>query len=236
VAGWISKLFAWREVIRDLTQDFEIFYVETREKISSRIQGNVEYGVQDIGSDLAYLLPKFNLKNRGYLLMGSSLGATAILDCAATLDPHPLALILVAPNAVFRVPWWGLALIRPFPPRLYLIFKPFIKWYLRTFRLNVKEDYAQYEKYALSLDAADPWKLKKGIFPLAKYSVWEKLNAIHCPVLVVGASKDKLHEPENLRKMVALLPNARYVDLETNQGTHSNQLAAATRNFLQQIH
>ncbi len=235
VAGWISKLFAWREVLRELTRDFEIFYIETREKISSKIRGKVGYGVEEIGHDLVALIPQLGLPEKGYLLMGSSLGATAILDCAAALDPHPLALILVAPNAVFRVPWWGLALIRIFPPRLYLVFKPFIKWYLRSFRLNVRDDYAQYEKYSNSLDAADPWKLKKGIFSLAKYAVWDKLETVHCPVLIVGASKDKLHEPENLKKMVTLLPNARYVDLETNQGTHSTKLAQATRDFLQDL-
>ena len=235
VAGWISQLFAWREVLQELTRDFEVFYVETREKISSRIRGRVGYGVEDIGNDLVALIPKLGVADKNYLLMGSSLGATAILECAAKLTPHPLALVLVAPNAVFRVPWWGLVLIRPFPPRLYLIFKPFIKWYLRNFRLNIKEDYAQYEKYAHSLDAADPWKLKKGIFSLAKYAVWDKLVAIHCPVLIVGASKDKLHEPENLRKMVELLPNARYADLETNRGTHSRQLVQVVRDFLAKI-
>lgn len=106
--------------------------------------------------------------------MGSSLGATAILDAVAALRPQPKALTLVAPDAEFRVPRWGLRLIRPFPPRLCLIFKPFVKWYLRNFRLDVTTDYGQYEKHSNALNAADPWKLKKAVLSLAKYSVWEK--------------------------------------------------------------
>ncbi len=235
VAGWISKMTAWREVLQELTREFEVFYIETREKISSQIRGKVGYGVADIGNDLISLIPQFPIAGGQYVLLGSSLGATAILHSAAQLSPPPFALILVAPNAVFRVPWWGLALIRLFPPRLYLFFRPFIKWYLRNFRLNVQEDYAQYEKYASSLDAADPWKLKKGIFALAKYSVWPRLQTVRCPVLIVGASKDTLHEPENLKKMVGLLSTARYVDLETNRGTHSQKLVEVTRTFLAEL-
>lgn len=235
VAGWVSKPVAWREVLREITRDFRVFYIETREKISSRIQGNVNFGVKDIGQDIARLIPHLGIESSNYLLIGSSLGATAILDCASELQPKPKALILIAPNAEFRIPRWGLWLIRPFPPRLYLIFKPFIKWYLRKFRLDVANDYAQYKKYADALDAADPWKLKKAALALAKYAVWEKLSDITCPVLIAGASKDKLHEPENLKKMASLLQNSEYVDLKTNRGTHSKEMVPVLRKFIHEI-
>ncbi|NOY77196.1 MAG: alpha/beta hydrolase [Calditrichaeota bacterium] len=235
VSGWISKPIAWRDVLREMTRDFRVFYIETREKISSRIRGRVSFSVDRIGEDLVHLVSRLGVKPDRYILMGSSLGATAILDAVIHLHPQPKALALVAPNAEFRVPRWGLWLIRPFPPRLYLIFKPFVKWYLRNFRLDVTTDYAQYEKYSHALDAADPWKLKKAVLALAKYTVWDKLGAVTCPVLIVGASKDKLHEPENLKKMTALLPNAHYVDLETNRGTHSKKAVDALRKFIHGI-
>jgi len=235
ISGWISKPIAWRDVLREMTRDFRVFYLETREKISSRIRGKVGFGVDSIGKDLVHLIPRLGIRPDHYILMGSSLGATAILDAVTTLRPQPKALVLVAPNAEFRIPRWGLWLIRPFPPRLYLIFKPFVKWYLRNFRLDVTTDYAQYEKYSNALDAADPWKLKKAVLALAKYTVWGKLGAVTCPVLIVGASKDKLHEPENLKRMTALLPNAQYIDLETNRGTHSKEVVDALRKFIQEM-
>ena len=235
VAGWVSKPVAWREVLGEITRDFRVFYVETREKISSRIQRNVNFGVEDIGWDIIQLIPRLGIESSHYILIGSSLGATAILDCVSELQPKPEALILIAPNAEFRVPRWGVWLIRLFPPRLYLIFKPFLKWYLRNFRLDVTTDYAQYKKYADALDAADPWKLKKAALALAKYTVWEKLGDIACPVLIVGASKDKLHEPENLKKMTSLLPNAKYIDLKTNRGTHSKEVVGVLRKFISGI-
>lgn len=232
VAGWISLIKGWKFVLKEMTRDFPVFYVETREKISSRVIGKAGYGVEEIGQDILALVSRLNLNNRKYILFGSSLGATAILDCCQSLTSKPLSLILIGPNAAFRVPKLGMAAIRILPPRLYLVFKPFIKWYLKTFRLNVRSDYAQYEKYCNALDAADPWKLKKGALSLSKYQVWELLEEIECPTLIVGASKDALHEPKDLQKMVSKMKNARYLDLETNKETHSEVMVEEMRKFI----
>jgi len=58
LAGCVSKPLAWREMLREITGDFWVFYIETREKISSRIQENVRFGVKDIGRDILRLIPQ----------------------------------------------------------------------------------------------------------------------------------------------------------------------------------
>ena len=232
VAGWTSLIQTWKIVLKEMTKDFQVFYVETREKITSQVSGKVGYSVEDIGNDLVALVEHFNLQNRNYIMFGSSLGSTAILDCCRFLKQHPLCLVLIGPNAVFRVPKFGKVAIRIFPPRLYLILKPFIKWYLKTFRLDIKSDYAQYEKYCNNLDGADPWKLKKGAISLSKYEVWDLLGDIDYPTLIAGASKDTLHDPENLHRMVDMMKNATYIDLETNKKTHSEIMVEQMRKFI----
>ena len=56
VAGWISLIRGWGKVLREMTKDFRVTYVETREKISSRIEGRVQFGVEDIGGDIVSLV------------------------------------------------------------------------------------------------------------------------------------------------------------------------------------
>lgn len=232
VAGWISQISAWYNIIKELSSDFEIYYVESREKISSQVTGKVDFGVEEIGQDIVALVSRLELQEKQYILFGSSLGATAILDCCQWLQKKPLCLVLIGPNAVFRVPPVGLVIIRIFPPRMYMVIKPIVKWYLKTFRLDIHADLAQYRKYCAALDAADPWKLKNGAIHLSKYQVWKLLPTINVPTLIVGASKDVLHEKENLEKMVSLLPNATYVDLETNRKTHEAGMVIEFKKYL----
>ena len=232
VAGWITLISAWKHVLLEMTKDFPVYYIETREKISSRAERKVNYGVEDIGKDIVTLISHFDLKEKQYILFGSSLGASAILNCCRFLDRDPQCLVLIGPNAVFRVPRFGKVIIRFFPPRLFLIIKPIVKWYLKTFRLDIKSDYEQYEKYCTNIDAADPWKLKKAIMKLWNWEGWDLLPEIEYPTLIAGASKDSLHEPENLKKMVSMLKNATYVDLETNKGTHSKEMVEQMRKYI----
>jgi pimeloyl-ACP methyl ester carboxylesterase len=232
VAGWISQIAAWREVLREMTRYFPVYYMETREKISSRTNGIVGYGIQEIGDDITSVLSYLQLEDNDYILFGSSLGATAILDCASHLPSRALCLILVAPNAEFRVPRFGMGIVRLFYPPLYNFIKPYVKWYLKTFRLDIKSDYMQYQKYCNALDAADPWKLKKAILSVSRYKVWNILDKIDAPTLIVGASKDKLHEAENIQQMVSLIKDAAYVDLETNKRNHSALVVEEMRRYV----
>ena len=235
VPGWITLMAAWKDVLREMTKDFTVHYIETREKISSEIKGKVPYTVEALGKDIVFFVSRLGLKNGRYLLFGSSLGATVVLDCIRFLGEKPKCVAVVGPNAEFRVHWWGSVVIGLFYPPFYFLMKPFVKWYLRNFRLNVESDSAQYRKYCNNLDAADPWKLKKAAWEFSSYSVWDLLPAIDLPVLLISASKDKLHEPENLKKMAERLPRCTVYDFETNQGTHSAGMVGAMRRYLDGI-
>ncbi len=235
IPGWISLIDGWGEVLREMTRDFTIYYLETREKTTARVRGKADYSVAVIAGDIHNYIKNQLPSGGAYLLFASSLGATAVLDCAAGLDPEPRCLVLVAPNAVFRVPrFWKMVIMLFYPP-LYSLIKPAVKWYLRTFRMNVEADRAQYDKYCRALDGADAYKLKKAATSLWSYSVWDKLADITSPVLIIGASQDKLHEPENLKKMCQMLPKATYLDLETNSGTHSRGMVQQMRQYLKKI-
>ena len=235
VPGLVSLMAGWREVLLEMTKDFTVYYIETREKITSQVKGKVDYSLEAIGQEIAALVSHFNLESRGYILFGSSLGATAILESTRFLEIDPLCLVLIGPNAVFRIPKFYRLIIRVFNPRFYLLLKPVVKWYLKTFRLDTEADYAQYEKYCQSLDAADPWKLKKAAIAFSRYKVWDLLAEVDFPTLIVGASRDTLHEPENLKKMVSIMKNAVYLDMETNKLTHSSGMVREMRKYIAQL-
>ncbi len=236
VPGWISLITGWRDTLRELTKDHEVLYLETREKNSSVVTGPASYRVEDLSGDLAAAAELLNLKDKEYILFGSSLGATVILDAVHKLTRMPLALALVGPNAVFRVPGWGIILVKLFYPGWYQILKPFVKWYLKHFRLNTKSDLPQYQKYCRALDAADPWKQKAAVLAFADYQVWHRLKDIEIPALIFNASKDVMHEPANLMRMSQMMTQVKIVDMNTNSKTHSREMVRILRSYLKTLH
>jgi pimeloyl-ACP methyl ester carboxylesterase len=232
VAGWITQMTAWKSVLKEMTRDFIVVYIETREKSSSRIPPNTGQSISAIGEDIAALTSKLHFRENRFVLFGSSLGATVIAECYHSLEKKPLALILISPNAVFRVPLIWKLIVRNFYPPLYALIKPSVKWYLKNFRLNVKIDAEQFNKYCAALDSADPWKLKKAVLAVSDYEIWNRLGSLDCPVLLIGASKDVLHEPGIFQTIASKIPHAEVVDLGTNAETHSARVVDELRKFL----
>ncbi|MEE9466616.1 MAG: alpha/beta hydrolase, partial [Candidatus Neomarinimicrobiota bacterium] len=223
------------EVLREMTADFHVLYVETRDKSSAQVSRKADYSVAALAQDLAAVTAHYQLAPSDYILLGSSLGGTAILECYRLLAAKPRCLVLIGPAALFHLPPMSYTVIRFFPPRLYLLIKPIIKLYLRLTQVDAKADYAQYEKYVRVLDSADPWKLKRGALSLAHYQVWDRLAAIDCPTLIFGGVHDVMHIPENLKRITDLLPQGRYLDLGTNRATHSPEMVVAVRVYLDEL-
>jgi pimeloyl-ACP methyl ester carboxylesterase len=235
IPGWISLMKGWKVVLKEMTEDFHIIYAETREKISSNVKYTKDFSVEAIAGDLVKLIDIYDLKENEFIMFGSSLGGTAILESFKMLNEKPLCFALLGPNAEYRTPLWGRMIIKVFWIRLYPAFKQFVKWYLKNFRLDIENDRAQYEKYCNALDAADPKKLKPGALALAKYKVWEILSDIDLPVLIIGATKDLLHEPENLLKIDKMLPNSTFLDMGTNTLAHGPEMVVELRKYIESL-
>jgi pimeloyl-ACP methyl ester carboxylesterase len=232
VAGWISHISGWTSVLKEMTRDFRVVYVETREKKSSVAPRGAGYGVQEIGDDLIKIIEHLGLREHNYVMLGSSLGATAVIDCYSRLPKKPLALVLIGPNAEFRVPFLWKLIVKLFYPPLYALVRPSVKWYLKNFRLDVTTDREQFDKYSDNLNDADPWKLKKAVLAVERYKIWDRLGDVDCPALLIGASKDVLHEPENLKAIASRLIRSTTIDLETNKSTHNGRVVEEVRKFL----
>src|SRR4030042_4417041 len=72
VAGWITRMETWKDVLEEMTRDFRVIYIETRDKISSEVRGKVSFGVEATGKDVVHLISGFGIGD-GYVLFGSSL-------------------------------------------------------------------------------------------------------------------------------------------------------------------
>jgi pimeloyl-ACP methyl ester carboxylesterase len=234
VAGWISAISGWRGVLKVISSEYRTIYLETREKQSSIVpkKTRVSFSMDRLSADIREAVEKLIPPRRTFIMAGSSLGATAIIEYLAREGRKPLCAVLVGPNAEFRFPKFLGSVIPAFPPSFYLVLKPFVKWYLRNFRLDKKNEQEQVKKYEATLDAADPYKLKYNAIAIRNYSIWHILSDVSTPVLVMGAALDKLHGNEALKKLVAALPRASYRELASNKETHSEKAGELIVDFI----
>lgn len=228
VPGLSSTMLTFRNILVELTLDHTVHYVETREKPTSVITGPTAHGIESLGADIVGAVAALGLEDSRYILFGSSSSATAAIDCCEHLTPRPRYMVLLEPNAVFDYPQWSLYVIGIGPP-FYQLIKPVAKWYLRTFRVNMREDATMYAINTRALDSADPYKLRDAILAIASYRIWDRLPTVDIPCVVVCASRDTMHKHSDIEKIVSRIPTAAFWDLETHAKTHSRELVDRLR-------
>ena len=225
VAGWISLIRGWKEVLQELTPGHRVLYLETREKKSADLPDGPypDFSVHRMAKDIEEVVEKLVPEDKEFAFAGSSLGSTVVLDYISMDVRQPCTALLVGPVPQFNFPAWSMPIIRYCPPVLYMIVKPIIKLYLKYFRVDRKNEPEQIDKYYGTLDAAEPRRLKANACCLAEYSLWEKLPMVKAPVVVIGAKTDSLHGLESLEKIVELMPAGEMVIMESNKDAHSKK-------------
>lgn len=231
IPGLGSVIENFRETVIELTRHHTVYYVETREKKSARINGKHRFTVEDITSDLVHFAGMRFPPGSDYVMAGYSLGATAIAEAFPLLENKPLKIILIEPNISFPFQGWLVFLARA-SRIIYYPLKPFFKWYLRRFRINLAEDYEMYRINCRIIDAAEPVRLGAAIRHLSGYRMNGCLKCISVPALVVVASKDRFHSHDEGMEIARQIKDSEYIDLADNKRTHSAEMGRIISDFI----
>ena len=222
VAGWITIVDSWAPVLARLAETRRVIYLESREKHSAEIRpermNTTGFKLERLGRDIGAVASDIGLKLKETVLVGSSLGANAILE-GLKQGARCRAAFLIGPNAEFAFPLWSRFLMR-LPPAAYGSLVPLVLWYLRHFRLDVKTEPEQYERYCRTAAGADFERLKLSALALEGYQVIEGFENILDPVGVAFASSDRLHGEANARRLADALPRGTALACPSNAFLH----------------
>jgi pimeloyl-ACP methyl ester carboxylesterase len=236
IAGLVSLISGWQNVLKQLTPRYRTIYIETREKKSALLPKDktVDFSINRMTQDIAEFLQQRVSPERPFCFVGSSLGSTIILDYLSQDSRQSFDTFAIAPNCEFRVPLWFLLALWLLPPFFYPVIKSALKWYLRNFRLDKYREPEQVKKYEGTIDEAEPQRLKACALAIKDYTLWDKLPNIKAPVFVIGARTDILHEVDEIERMVSLMPSARLEIMESNRETHSENAGVLIANEIAQ--
>ena len=225
VAGWLSALSGWIEVLDEITPHYRVIYMESREKRSARLPAGPlpRFDIDRLADDIAEVASELVPDGTPLYVAGSSLGSTALIRALARGGITPASAFLISPVTAFRFPAWGNFIIRYLPPSCFAVIRYLIVWYLVNFRVDKKKEPEQAEKYTRTVMDAEPARLKANAGALSGHTVWADLPKVKSPVVVIGASSDKLHGVEEITKMVEMMPEAQVEVMGSNKETHSGR-------------
>tara|TARA_Y100000748_G_scaffold223766_1_gene188415 strand:- start:3493 stop:4356 length:864 start_codon:yes stop_codon:yes gene_type:complete len=232
IPGWGSFIHGWKIVLKEMSKDFEIYYIETREKSSAKHTKEQKISIQNIGDDIAKVVHLHNIDDNSFIILGSSMGGTVILDAMAENKINPSLAVLIGPNIEFNIPRFLIVIIAVIPTQLYKFIKPFAKWYMKKKYIDMESDSRQYHKYAYVLDNIHPGRTRRSALSFKRYSFKYKIEKIKKRILVFSGKKDILHSYEKTLEMVNAIDGATLINLETNKRTHSVEMVDELRNYL----
>lgn len=235
VAGWISLVTGWVPLLEKLVRTRRVYYLETREKESAEISRNLmrssSFLVPRLAEDIVAVSNLLQLDHERTVLFGSSMGSNAILEALKGDRLKVKAAFVVGPNAEFHFPWWGRPLVH-LPPWVYSAAKPFVLWYLRTFRVNTREDPEQMARYVRTIRAADPERIMLSARAVIDYDAMPGLDTISSPVAIAYAANDTLHGEEEVQRIVGAIPQGVAVKCPSNTYMHTAAVVSDLDRFL----
>ena len=237
VAGWVSAISGWAPMLKVMAVRRPVYYIETREKRSALVEKRKlkpeDFSIGRMAQDLIAVYRQLGIASPTSTVIGSSLGATTLLEALKGGRLTAGAAFLIAPNSEFKAPWylqWMLYL----PAFLYHGIKYFVLWYIKTFMVDVKNEPEQMMRYNETLHAAHPRRIKLSAVACirGRYQVWPHLESVQIPVALAYASTDMLHSSTNIHNMVGRLPQATIVACPSNRYMHSAEVTQDIEAFI----
>lgn len=236
VAGLSTVVESFAPFLAAISLHFEVHYLETREKQSSRLKNYRQFDMNWFSEDLASVFQKIYPENSTVAIVGYSLGAAIVIDAFVKLKRKPDAMVLLSPTTGFEhYPKWSFLLLRSCTRWNEKWLKAIAKWYIGNYVVKKHADPEMYKISMRAIDSAVPSKIKRTILSNRSYTAANQFQYINCKTLVVSTSKDGIHQHESCIHIANSIRGARLIDLETNDRSHGIELAVVMEQFLKEL-
>lgn len=229
VPGWGSIVPGWDELLLAAAQDFDLIYLESREKDSSILNYDSVSDMNRLAQDIQETITHFQVDEEELILVGSCIGGNTIAYGLLQEYYNPAMVVLIGPQLKFPLPWYGRFLIPIAPHWLFYFFKPLIRLWVKLFKTS---DKLQAAKYIRVVNEADSKKWKK----VGKAVAFEKFHPvfpqIQYPIYVVGENNDKMHDISDALEIAQLLPNSTFIVMDNNDASHSAEMVEKIQEIL----
>ena len=229
VPGWGTNPEGFREFYGPLHGKAEFYFIETREKISSRIlDRKADLSVERAALDIRAALDAAGLTGRDYVLVGACWGSAQILEGL-------IRGILDAPTVLLADPmhtlWFSKWFLRRLSPWIPAVAVRAIRPLLRQALVGDMKEGEQKRRTYEFIDGADVWKWKKSAQAAWDFELFGRLGAVRREVFVLNGTGDKVHDPRNYPKVAAELPGGRFLRMPVDESLRERMFGAVALEF-----
>jgi pimeloyl-ACP methyl ester carboxylesterase len=230
IPGWGATPEGYAEFYGGIHEQADFYYIETREKGSSRIhRKRPDMSVSQSARDIQTALDSLGLsKLDDFVLAGSCWGSATILQ--GLIDGSLDAPTIVAMDPMHSL-WFPKWLLRYVSPILPLPAVNLLKPILRHTLVGDMQEEAQKRRVDAFIDAADNWKWKKSAEEAIDFELYGKLSRIDKEIFVFNGSFDKIHENVNYPMIAHELPNGRLIYMPIHERQRERCMAFACLSF-----
>jgi len=213
--GYIAAAPTWTDFHRVHHGFCEYFYLESREKKSSRMKRSrkIKMTIKESANDLSLVLDALGLSKCDFVLCGSSYGGAIVLQ--ALLDKK----LQMHPTIILHDPIVKWAYTNAFTSFVNFIMPPFLMGALRKVIAKIylagMKNQAQKERFMNFVEENCPWKFRKSSHQNRKYDITDALATIDKEVFILHGPRDKYHPREAYLEYARKMPKGRFLFIDT---------------------
>jgi hypothetical protein len=227
VPGWAVPPITFEDFYKVMHNKYELYYVETREKSSSRMKRFANFRMPQKAKDIGTAIKYFGLEGTDFILAGTCWGSAMIIQGLMDKTVDAPTIVLLDPMHYFafsRVITF-IAPIIPIP--ILRLLKPILK----KQRLEGMKEKRQLERVEAVLDDIVFWKWKRTGWQSRNFEMFGNLHKIDKEVIVVNATADYIHQTVNYPNVAHQIPKGRFLRLETTEDKREYIFGAITAEF-----
>ncbi len=229
VPGWgvpPSVFIDWFSVLYNRV---EFYYIETREKESSRMhRWKTQFTMSRKAADIQLAIEALGLQERDFVLSGSCWGAAMILQ--GVMDDKIKAPTIIAVDPMHTI-WYSkfvLKYVAPLVPAwVFGLLRPFLK---RSKLRNMHEP-VQRQRALDVIDAAVFWKWRKAGIQTHEFELYGNLHKIEEEIFVFNGTTDAIHDQFDYPRIATQLPRGRFIFMKTSEDQREWLMALAGLEF-----
>ncbi|MFW9922189.1 MAG: hypothetical protein ACFFDW_02760 [Candidatus Thorarchaeota archaeon] len=236
IPGYVAAPSTWVDFHKPQHDLGEYYYLETREKNSSRIKKSrkVRMDLKQSAKDIKSVIEFLGLDRKDYVLFGSSYGGGIIFEALIKQYINPPTVLLFDPIA-----YW--IYTTPFTNFILAFIPPFIlnsiRFFIAKLYLAGMKNQAQKRRMMAFVKGIEPWKFRKCTLQNRKLNIVEDLKEITSETIICHGPLDKYHPRMAYYNYAKSIPKGRLIFMFTEDeerellaGVIATEFAKVTKN------